>query len=151
VAIWDDESDPLTAFDVAYRPQAGDVEVAQVLQDAFVGGRVLTVSARRSAINVAREVDATNAYAVIVVDHQNLVQGYLFPDWMNRQIERNLNSSVSTLTQALKILSQQQRDYSRSHVHEWLNFDRPPLQFCPGKPPEGPHVTFDSVPCSRHR
>jgi hypothetical protein len=148
---WNKSSDPLTVFDVSYRPAMGDLEVAEVLQDAFTSGTVLTVAATRPAVDVAKHVEATRASVVIVVDDLHVPQGYLFPDWVTGQVARVKDRSVNSLTDAVKVLSTQSLDANRSHFHEWLNFDRPPLRTCPGRPPDGPHVTFDSIPCSRHR
>lgn len=151
MAWQNDERGWLTAFDVAYRPNIGDVDVSRVLEDAFVAGRVLTVAGRRPAMDVAKAVEGAKAHAVIVVDDQHAITGYLFPDWVTQQVARIKGGSISSLAEAVSILSRDSPDDSRSHFHEWLNFDRPTLRTCPGKPPEGAHVTFDSVPCSRHR
>lgn len=99
--IWDDERDRLTAFDVAYRPKVGDVDVLQVLDDAIVAGTVLTVAAKRSAIDVAKAVESVKAQVVIVVDDQHAIAGYLFPEWVTQQVAKNIGWSGGSLTETV--------------------------------------------------
>lgn len=146
-----DASRSLTAYDVAYR-DAPDAALSSGLDAALAGGTTLTVTAARGIEDVVRQVQVTRPDVVVVLDASRAPCGYIFPDWVVHQVVGQSGPGVRSFDEAIRRLAAERRDYTRDHLHEWLNFARPPINTCPGRlPAEGAHVTFGPVPCSRHR
>lgn len=144
--------DALLVYDLAYRDATPSTELRYGLDDALAHGRVLTVSGDRVALDVARQADDVQADAVVVLGAQHEIVGYVIPEWIRTQLQRERNVRAQTLTEAVKVLAQEPLDSGRTHLHEWLNYARPQPRTCPGNPPyEMAHITLGPVPCSRHR
>jgi hypothetical protein len=138
----------LTAFDLAHQRTLNEPLQAFV-ENALSGGRVLSVAATRSAVDLAGEVDTVKPDVVIVTDQSRVPAGYVFPDWVRHQVIKEKQAPVhATFGELVEILAADPLVSPRTHLHEWLNFDRPFTQTCPGPPR---HDTVGTVPCSRHR
>ena len=134
----------LTAFDVAYRGVL-DNELAGVMKGARAGARMLVVAADSPAATVATRAVAINAEVVKVIDDSDATVGYIFPNWLTSQVSKR--TPAATIVEAISVLESEPRDPTRSHLHEWLNSDRPKPRTCPGN--GSPHPTFFN-PCLEH-
>lgn len=143
----------LTAFDLCYQLDLGTDTLKDVVDDALAHDRVLTVTANRPAADLARHVDDIKPTVVKILDQATGTANYLFPEWVISQVALYKGFQPASLGEAVAILSTESRDPNRTHLHEWLNFTRPNEVICPGGPPGngGPHPTFGTVPCRRHR
>lgn len=140
------KDDFLTAFDVSYRDTL-DTTLTTFVDNALAEGRVLTVTADRPAVDLARHVEDTKADVVIVVDQRRATRGYVFPEWVTQQVMARRGGMLSSFTEAINVVTGDSIDIGRDHFHEWLNFDRPVDQECPGPPR---HLTLGPIPCRKH-
>jgi hypothetical protein len=138
----------LNAFDVAFR---GDLtgDLSEVFQTALDQGRVMTVSAKSPAPQLAKNADACGIEVISVVDAVQKPVGYIFPGWIAKQVTLNKKTPVATMSEAIVVLELEPKTKGKELLHEWLNLDQPEPRECPGGGGDTPHPTFFD-PCLIH-
>lgn len=132
----------MKAINIAFR-DLGKLDRTKLKLSAD-SAHTMLVPAAASALEVARQMDATKACLALVVGENGIV-GVVAPNWIRNQLLRIKGIGGPTLSDCLRRFSTDPAEAQRDFEHEWLNVERPDLHYCP----IGQHYTDPPV-CAKH-